>query len=262
LLPVALLLSALLGIGLLVDVATARPASAHATVVTTTPTDGARLAAAPAQVTIEFDEHVSLGAGYARVLDGNGNRVDTGGAAVHGDVLTVPLRTGLPDAGYVATWRVVSADSHPVSGAFSFVVGAGQPVTAAAVGGGNAIDPGVAVLLPLARWIGYAGLALGLGVPLTLALCWPGGWPLPRLRRASLTGLVAVAVGGVLLLLVQGPYAAAVGLGSLLDGRLLGTTLASGYGATLLLRIGLAVLLGVLLARGWRSPWPPCTSPR
>ena len=51
LLPAALLLSALLGIGLLVDVATARPASAHATVVTTTPTDGARLAAAPAQVT-------------------------------------------------------------------------------------------------------------------------------------------------------------------------------------------------------------------
>jgi copper transport protein len=255
-----LLLFALVGAGLLVDLATARPASAHATVVTTTPTDGARLQSAPAEVTIDFDEHVSLGAGYARVLDGNGDRVDTGAAAVRGEVLTVPLRTDLPDAGYVVTWRVLSADSHPVSGASSFVVGNGQPVAAGSVSSRDSIDPAVAVLLPLARWIGYVGLALALGVPLALATCWPEGWPLARLRRASLAGLVAVAVGGVLLLLVQGPYAAATGLGSLPDGRLLGTTVGSGYGRTLLARIALAVFLGAVLARGWRPGRRPGTA--
>ena len=217
-LATVLLLSALLGAGLLLDVVTAPPASAHAMVVTSSPADGERLGTAPSQVTIEFDEHVSLGAGYARVLDGQGERVDAGTAEVRDDVVTVPLRADLPDAGYVVTYRVVSADSHPVSGAFSFVVGNGELPTAGSVGSGEAIDPGVAVLLPLARWLGYAGLAVGLGVPLALATVWPGGWSSGRSRRATMGGLAAVVVGAALSLLAQGPYAAADGLGSLLDG--------------------------------------------
>jgi copper transport protein len=255
-----LLLGVLLGAGLGIDVWTAPPAAAHATVVTTTPADGARLDRAPAQVTIEFDEDVSLGAGYARVLDGSGDRVDTGAAEVRDRVVTVPLRAGLPDAGYVVTYRVVSADSHPVSGAFSFTVGAGQAVAPGSVGGDEGIDPGVSVVLPLARWIGYAGLALGLGVPLALATCWPGGWANARLRRVSLAGLAAVAVGGGLSLLVQGPYAAAAGLGSLLDPQLVGSTVGTGYGRTLLARIGLAALLAAVLAVGWRRGRPPGTA--
>jgi copper transport protein len=256
-LPAVLVLLALLGVGLLLDVVTASPASAHAAVVTTTPADGARVDSVPAEVTIEFNEAVSLGAGYARVLDGDGDRVDTGAAEVRDGVVTVPLRADLPDAGYVVTYRIVSADSHPISGAFSFVVGDGELVPAGAVGTGDATDPGVAVLLPLARWVGYAGLALGLGVPLALATCWAGGWAVPRLRRAALAGLVAVAVGGVLSFLAQGPYAAASGLGSLVDPTLLEATLDSGFGRTLLVRTALAVLLGVVLARGWRQDREP-----
>jgi copper transport protein len=257
--PAVLLVCALLGGGLLLDVLTAPPASAHATVVTTDPADGARLDAPPVQVTIEFDEDVTLGAGYARVLDGSGDRVDTGAADVRDGVVAVPLRADLPDAGYLVTYRVVSADSHPVSGAFSFVVGNGELVPAGSVGTGDDLDPGVAAVLPLARWVGYAGLVLGLGIPLVLATCWPAGWPRRGLRRAALAGLAAVAVGGALSLLVQGPYAAAAGLGSLLDPALLGTTVDSGYGRTLLVRIGLAVLLGVVLARGWRRGRAPHT---
>jgi copper transport protein len=259
LLPAVLLVCALLGLALVIDVGTARPASAHATVVTTTPADGARVDAAPAQVTVQFDERVSLGAGYARVLDGGGHRVDTGAASVRDDVVTVPLRANLPDAGYVVTYRIVSADSHPVSGAFSFVVGSGEPVRAGSVSAGDSIDPGVAVLLPLARWVGYLGMVLGVGVPLALATCWPAGWSVPRLRRSSLAGLAAVVVGTGLSLLVQGPYAAATGLGSVIDRRLIGTTVGSDYGRTLLVRMALAVVLAVVLARGWRRS-PPSTA--
>ena len=259
LLPAVLLMCALLGAGLLLDVLTARPAAAHATVVTTNPADGARLDSAPAQVTIQFDEDVSLGAGYARVLDGDGDRVDTGAADERDGIVTVPLRAGLPDDGYVVTYRVMSADSHPVSGAYSFVVGDAEPVPAGSVGSGDAVDPGVATVLPLARWVGYAGLALGLGIPLALAACWSAGWSMTRLRRATLGGLAAVAAGAVLLLLVQGPYAAAAGLGSVLDTQLLGTTIDSAYGRTLLARIALAVLLGAVLAGGWRRGRPPGT---
>ena len=260
LLPAVLLLVALLGAGLLVDVVTARPASAHATVTTTSPADGARLESAPGQVTIDFSEDVTLGAGYARVIDADGERVDTGAAAVRDAVLTVPLRTDLPDAGYVVTWRVVSADSHPISGAFSFVVGDGELPAAAPVDSGDTTDPGVAALLPLGRWLTYAGLALGLGIPLALVTCWPGGWSDRRLRRAAVAGLLGIVVGGVLLLLVQGPYAAAAGLGSVFDGQLLGSTFGSGYGLTVLARIALAGLLAAVLARGWRTGRVPGTA--
>ncbi|WP_231557962.1 copper resistance CopC/CopD family protein [Modestobacter caceresii] len=251
----------LLGVlfGVLVDVGTARPAAAHATVVTTTPADSARLDFAPAEVVIEFDEPVSLGAGYARVLDGEGERVDTGAAEVRGSTLTVPLCDQLPDAGYVVTYRVVSADSHPVSGAFSFAVGEGELVAAGSVGEGDGADPGVAVALPVARWLSYLGLTLGLGVPLVLATCWPGGWAVSRLRRLAGAGLAAVVVGGVLSLLLQGPYAAGSGLGSLVDPQLLGTTLDSTFGRTLLLRVVLAGLLAAVLLRGWRRGRAPGT---
>ena len=73
----ALLLLGLLGAALLL----AAPAEAHATVVTSTPADGTRLATAPASVTIVFDESVGLGGiGYLHVTDGTGKRVDAGPA--------------------------------------------------------------------------------------------------------------------------------------------------------------------------------------
>ncbi|QXG75271.1 copper resistance protein CopC [Modestobacter sp. L9-4] len=255
-----LLLCALLGVGVGVDVVTAAPASAHAVLTTTTPADGARVPTAPTEVSLAFNEAVSLGAGYARVLDGAGERVDTGAAEVRDGVLTVPLRPALPDAGYVVTWRVVSADSHPISGAFSFVVGNGEPVSASSVGSGDAADPLVAVALPLTRSLGYLGLVLGLGVPLALATVWPGGWRVRLMRRLTLGGLAGVAVTTGLLVLLQGPYASGSGLGSLFDGALLDSTLDSDFGKTLLLRAALAVALAVTLWRTWRDDRAPASS--
>jgi copper transport protein len=258
----ALLLVAVLAGGLALDVGTARPASAHATVVRTTPADGARLAAAPTEATVLFDEDVSLGAGYARALDGAGRRVDTGNAEVRDGLLTVPLRDGLPEGSYVVTWRVVSADSHPVSGAVSFVVGTGQLLPPAAVGsGGSAVDPAVATVLPLARWLGYLGLALGLGVPAFLLVCWPAGWAVPRMRRLTGAGLAAVAAGGLLSVLLQGPYAAGSGLSSVLDPQLLSATVGSAYGRTVLLRVLLSGVLAAVLLPVWRARRAPGRGP-
>src|SRR5918994_1040140 len=68
-----------------------------------------------------------------RGADGRaGPRVDAGTTSVDGGVVSIPLRTGLPDDGYLVTYRVVSADSHPISGAFSFVVGDAELVPAGA----------------------------------------------------------------------------------------------------------------------------------
>jgi copper transport protein len=211
-------------------------------------------------VVVEFDEGVSLGAGYARVLDADGERVDTGAATVQDGVVTVPLRSDLPAAGYVVTYRVVSADSHPIAGAFSFAVGDGELLAASAVDGGGSADPVVATALPVSRWLGYLGLALGLGVPVLLATCWARGWTVPLLRRLTGAGLLAVLASAVLSLLLQGPYAAGAGIGAVADPQLLAATTGSGYGVTLLLRVLLAGVLAVVLLTGWRSGRAPGTA--
>jgi copper transport protein len=253
------LLLALLGGWLLAWVVTAGPASAHATLVTTDPGEGARVAQAPSAVTLQFSEGVSLGAGYARVLGSGGERVDTGTASVDGDVLSIPLRTRLPDDGYLVTYRVISADSHPVAGAFSFVVGAGDLVPTGAAGAQDRTDPFVGGGLPVTRWIGFVGLALAVGIPVLALRCWPGGWASARLGRMATWGAVAVAVGALGSFLLQGPYAAGSGLGSLGDPTLLQATLASEAGRALLVRFVLALALAALLWRVWRRVEAPAT---
>src|SRR3954463_12618479 len=192
------LLIVLLAAWVVGGVAAAVPAAAHATLVSTDPAEGARLESMPAQVTLEFSEGVSLGAGYARVLGSDGARVDTGTASVSGRVLTIPVRAGLPDDGYLVSYRVISADAHPISGAYSFVVGNGEPVSASAAGAKDRTDPVVAAGLPISRWGGFAGLALAIGVPVLLLTCWPAGWGSPRLRRLAAGGAITVVVTAVL----------------------------------------------------------------
>ncbi|MCW2701035.1 MAG: putative Copper resistance protein CopC [Blastococcus sp.] len=250
------LLVALLGGWLLTGVVVAGPASAHATLVSTDPAEGGRLPTAPAEVTLQFSEGVSLGAGYARVLAADGGRVDSGAAAVEGSTLRVPLRDGLADGGYLVTYRVVSADSHPISGAYSFVVGDGELVPTGTAGE-DSTDPGVAAALPVFRWLGFAGLAVAVGVPALALLCWPGGWASDRLRRHATWGAVAVAVGAAASFLLQGPYAAGSWIGSVLDPSLLAATVRSGNGWALLARLVLAVALPLVLRPVWRSGVPP-----
>ncbi len=254
--PVLLLLVLLTGwLGL--GVATAGPAAAHAELVSTDPGEGARLEEVPGQVTLRFTESVSLGAGYARVLGEGGERVDTGAASVDGQTVTVPLRGDLPDASYVVTYRIVSADSHPISGAYAFVVGDGELADAGAVADDADVDPVVAAALPASRALGFAGLAAGLGVPAFLVLCWPGGWASPRMRRLTTAGLATAAVAAVLTFLLQGPYAAGAGLGSVLDPALVAATGSSSFGLTTLGRGALALLLAAVLVPLWRRAAAP-----
>jgi copper transport protein len=247
-----LLLLALAG-WLLAGLVVAGPASAHAELVASTPGQDARLDQGPAEVTLQFTEPVSLGAGYVRMLDGSGDRVDTGAPTVLDDTVTLPVRGELPDDGYLITYRVISADSHPVSGAFGFVVGDGRPVDASVADAADDTDPFVTGLTGVARWLGYAGLALGLGIPAFLMLCWPAGWNAGRPRRLAVLGAAAIAVGGLLAFLLQGPYTAGTGLGSVVDPSLIGTTASSAFGITLLIRIALALVLLVVLRAAPRA---------
>jgi len=220
-------------------------ASAHATVSSSDPADGERLQSAPTSMTITFDEAVSLGRiGYLNVTDQQGDRVDTG-SATHpgGDAtkITTALKSGLPDGTYTGSYRVISADSHPVAGVIRFVVGNGALVTSPVAGSG-AIKHSTSGALDLARWLSYAGFALLGGLWLLLTV-WPEGRDEPRAVRVRRVGWWLAVVGALLELLLQGPYVAGRGLGDLPTWSLLDATLHSDYGLWHCVRL---VLLGLL----------------
>src|SRR3954470_14655454 len=101
-------------------------AAAHATIVQTAPADQQLLKIQPRAVTLKWSEAVDLGQHAVRLLDSSGEEVKTA-AAKHGpggaSTAVLALPPALAEGTYVIAWRVVSSDSHPVSGAFSFSIG-------------------------------------------------------------------------------------------------------------------------------------------
>ena len=232
---------------LLASASTGSPASAHAVVVGSDPSDGSRAAKAPTSVTIRFDEPVGLSLGYLRVVDSAGRRVDVGSATHPGNVgssVSVALKPSLGDGTFLASFRVTSADSHPITGSIRFVVGDGALGLAATGSGAATVARGVSALLSLSHWLGFTGIALVSGSWLVFAL-WPSGQRRPSIRRAIWSGWGLAVLGLVGEFLLQGPYAAGSGLSTAFHGELLDATLHVNSGQLLSLRL---VLLGVLAA--------------
>ena len=105
--------------------ATAAPAWAHATLESTNPADQSVVATSPHQISLTYNENVAISIGSVTVYDSKGNAVNTGvpshGASDH--IVVVNNVPPLSEGCYVVVWRVISADSHPVHGAFTFSVG-------------------------------------------------------------------------------------------------------------------------------------------
>ncbi|MEX0428519.1 copper resistance protein CopC [Nocardioides sp. DS6] len=226
----------------------AGPAEAHAVLEESSPGSGAVVQHAPATVVLRFDEPVTLLPTSLQVIGPDGRRVDDGAVDHDGD-RTTTAAVGLSDATrkgtYLVSWRVVSADSHPVSGAFTFSVGRpGEAPTAPA----TSSNRGVGIGLGVGRWLGYAGSALLVGGLLFLVACRPRAEG-RGVRRLLLLGAGLVGIGAVVCLLLKGPYDADLGAGHLVDGTLLREVLGTTYGAATLGRIALA-LLGALLVLG------------
>lgn len=195
----------------------AAPASAHAALTGSDPQDGAVVDAAPQNVTLSFSESVSLSDDAIRVLDPSGARADTGGPRAVGDGkaarYAVTLHSGLPDGTYTVAWQAVSADSHPVSGAFTFSIGAPSTTTVAlptrAAGGGV-----VGVLYGMARYAAYAGFILLAGGSAFVLACWRGGASARPLQRLVLGGWTTLTASTLVMLALRNPY---TGSGKLTD---------------------------------------------
>jgi copper transport protein len=226
----------------------AAPASAHAALTGSNPTQGSVVDQAPTQVSLTFSEQVSLNDGSLRVLDPKGKRVDTGGASdLGGDTYGLKVRPGLPDGTYTVTYQVVSADSHPVSGAFTFSVGAPSQTSVAlsdqAVGGGV-----VGFLYGTARYFSYAGFILLVGGAAFVLGCWQRGSGIRPVQRLVVSGWLTLTGSTLALLLLRGSYVGSGKVGDIFDLTLLGEVLQTKSGAALVSRLLLLAAAALFIA--------------
>jgi len=223
----------------------AGPASAHAALESSDPGDGAQLDTAPEAVTLTFTEAVSADLGGVRVYASDGDRVDVGETRTDGSVVAIDLEPDLPDGAYAVTYRIVSADGHPVQGGLVFSIG---DVEADPGLLGQFFDDGDdrvwEITAAIFRFLAYAGTLLAAGGAVFLAFVHDGGPERGRLRRLVRAGAVVGAVGIVAALPIQAALATGQGLGAITETGVFGEVLADGVGlATVLGLVGLVLLV-------------------
>ncbi|MFF5127522.1 copper resistance protein CopC [Streptomyces syringium] len=225
----------------------ATPASAHAALTSTDPANGSVVQTAPQRITLRFSEGVLLNADSIRVLDPDGERVEQGGPEhVDGksDSAAVALRAGLARGTYTVAWQAVSADSHPVAGAFTFSIGAPSKTTVKATATVTEVDPAVEVLYDAGRYAAYAGFVLLVGGCVFAGVCRSSR----SVQRIAVGGWITLFASTAALLLLRGAYTSGKGIGDVLDLALLGDVLATKPGAALLSRLLLLSAAAVFLA--------------
>jgi copper transport protein len=223
----------------------AAPAGAHAVLQSTSPADRAQLDQAPDEVVLEFNESVSAPLGAVRAFDAAGERVDDGDLVVQDGVLTLGLRSDLGDGAYVVTYRVLSADSHPVTGAFTFTVGNVEQASDDTVAGllGSEDDSTWDVAGGIARALAYAGAFIAAGLGVFLVLAHDGGDEAGRLRRWLRVAAAVGAVGVVLAIPISAARVTGLGIGALFETGVAGEVLQDGVAlSTGVVLLGLAAL--------------------
>jgi copper transport protein len=236
------LLLLLLALGALLAPAT--PASAHAALLGSNPAPGSIVGTSPTEIIVTFSEAITPVAGRVQVIAPDGKRI-SGEATTTGPELRIPVRRADQPLGtYLVSYRVISADTHPVGGGLTFSVGAPSATPPKATSAGT--HRSVAVAVPVTHFLGYAGLTLSVGPALFLALLWPGR----RNRRGAIaltfTGLGLTAFATLAALWTQAPSSSGSALWNVSPTEL-GQVLTSDYGLTLLARLALLSVVGGLL---------------
>ena len=102
-------------------------AQAHAFLDHASPAVGSSVPTAPTVVTLWFTQDLEPAFSNVTVTNEAGQRVDLGNTRIPPGSLA-ELQIGLkplPPGTYLVSWRVVSVDTHPTEGTFTFEVGSG-----------------------------------------------------------------------------------------------------------------------------------------
>jgi copper transport protein len=245
-------------------------ASAHAVLERTTPERGVELDAAPREVAFYFNEPVEAAFGAVTLYDSAGEKVETGEPFRPGEessAIGVPVERDLPDGIYTATYRVLSADSHPVSGGMVFTVGdagAGSGPSVSELLAGAEAGAVTDVAFWAARWLGYLaiGIAIG-GLAFLLVILRPAiraqgrdGWDDAKaafVRRWRIVMLVAAGIGlaaSALAIVLQGATALGTSFWDALDATTIGDVLETRFGTAIGFRLLAWALFAAVIVAG------------
>jgi copper transport protein len=253
---------AVAALALVLLVGLAPSASAHAQLESTDPASGAILNTAPDAIELSFSEHVTVDS--VKVIDAAQHRVDTGKTTKpDGRTVRAALKPKLPDGGYVVAWRVVSADSHPIGGGFTFRVGSSStaldPSLVQDLLAGTKAPRSLGIAYGIDRFVLFSGLLLLVGGGAFIAALWPEGASRERVRRILWLSLDATVVTTALGLGLQGASVNGQGLLDALKPSVIGDTLDTTFGRVWLARLALLVIAAALLqlidrvrTTGWR----------
>ncbi|WP_437080496.1 copper resistance protein CopC [Streptomyces sp. enrichment culture] len=237
----------LLGTLLVLLLAGAAPAGAHAALRASDPEDGSVVRTAPTHITLTFTESVGLLEDSFRIYGPDNRRVhmeEPEHAAGAADTARAALPRDLDEGTYTVAWRVVSADSHPVSGAFTFSVGKPSPTPPTAPAD-HAEHPVTKSLYDTGRYLAYIAAALLIGTAAFAALCRPPDTG--PLRAPLLFGWWTLLVTTAGLLVLRAPYEKGASPSTALDVSTFPDTLSGRPGMALLARVLLLLTAALLL---------------
>jgi|SoiMethySBSTD1v2_1073268.scaffolds.fasta_scaffold387113_2 copper transport protein len=213
------------------------PAQAHAVLTRSTPAASSVVQEPPREVVLTFSENVRPVNDKIRVIGPDGKRADTGKIGASGAVVRIPLKENPAKGTYLVSYRVISADSHPVPGGFTFSYG--QPsAPPSEIPSSQVENTPAANAMKVAKYLGYAGLVLLVGSVVVLTLLWPARLDRRGPRRVMWAGFGLTALGTVLGLAFQVPY----------TGATFSEVMESQYGVAMLVRLA-ALAIGVIMVR-------------
>jgi copper transport protein len=193
-----------LAVAVLTALALALPqaAWAHAALLRTDPQASGTLPSSPAQVSLTFDEAVAPKFAVISVTNSRGEQQATAAPAAlpsDPDTISVPVRH-LPEGWYLVYWRVISADGHPVRGAFTFAVGP-NPGPAPQFVIPSLSESAATPQLVVTRWLVFLSMMIAVGLfSLRAVIARPAagiaGAPLRSLSVATAVSL-AVALAAI-----------------------------------------------------------------
>jgi copper transport protein len=231
-------------VGLLAGLTQPSAAFAHAALVGSLPADGATLDQAPAMLRLNFNEPVSPL--VVRLIGPRGEAVTPAVRAENSSLTITP--PPLPRGTHVLSWRVISADGHPVGGALTFSVGAPSASPALAA---LDTDPAVMAAIWATRLLIYLGLFVGIGGASFIVLIAQSR-PLPGRTEQWIAGAMLAGLAASLLSLsLQGLDGLALPLTQFWRPQVWMSGLATSYGETALTAAG-ALLLGLVALRARR----------
>jgi len=183
-------------------------AFAHASLIGSDPPDGALVIHAPATVTLTFNEPVSPLT--IRIVDASGTATAVTDIRRDGVrlILTPPAVPG--EGARVVSWRVMSADGHPVGGSTTFWIGQRGNVASLTVRSDDMVLRGA---IWFARIVIYLGLFVGVGGAFFTA--WIGPRDAAAMRRTGVAVSIAALVALALSVCLQGLDALGLPLSSL-----------------------------------------------